>query len=123
MAQSLRLDVEKQARTVEVEVDFADPAEIKGLLVGYSADVEIVLDTRADALRVPTAALLEGGRVLVMGKDGLLDERKVRTGIANWEYTEVLEGLQGGEKVVTSLEKEGVKAGIKVRLAESADKK
>ena len=115
--------VEKQARTVEVEVDFADPAEIKGLLVGYSADVEIVLDVRDQVLRVPTAALLEGGRVLIMGRDGVLEERKVRTGIANWEYTEVLEGLQPGEKVVTSLEKEGVKAGIKARLAEGADDK
>jgi HlyD family secretion protein len=115
--------VEKQARTVDVEVDFVDPAAISGLLVGYSADVEIVLDTRADALRVPTAALLEGGRVLVLGKDGLLQERKVKTGIANWEYTEVLDGLQAGEKIVTSLEKEGVKAGIKARAAEGADEK
>ena len=115
--------VEKQARTVEVEVDFDDPAAIKGLLVGYSADVEIVLDVRDQVLRVPTAALLEGGRALVMGNDGLLEERKLKTGIANWEYTEVLEGLQLGEKVVTSLEKEGVKAGIKARLAESADEK
>ena len=115
--------VEKQARTVEVEVDFDDPAAIKGLLVGHSADVEIVLDVRDQVLRVPTAALLEGGRALVMGNDGLLEERKLKTGIANWEYTEVLEGLQLGEKVVTSLEKEGVKAGIKARLAESADEK
>ena len=70
---------------------------------------------------VPIAS--SGGRVLIMGRDGVLEERKVRTGIANWEYTEVLEGLQPGEKVVTSLEKEGVKAGIKARLAESADDK
>ncbi len=115
--------VEKQARTVDVEVDFADPAQIGGLLVGYSADVEIVLDTRADALRVPTAALLEGGRVLVLGGDGMLEERQIKTGVANWEYTEVLEGLQPGEKIVTSLEKEGVKAGIRARAAESADAK
>jgi HlyD family secretion protein len=113
--------VEKQARTVDVEVDFAKPEEVKGLLVGYSADVEIVLDVRENVLRVPTAALLEGGRVLVFGADGELEERKIRTGIANWEYTEVLEGLQAGEKVVTSLEKEGVKAGVKARVAEAGE--
>jgi HlyD family secretion protein len=114
--------VEKQARTVDVEVDFAKPEEMKGLLVGYSADVEIVLDVRNDVLRVPTAALLEGGRTLVL-RDGTLEERKIRTGIANWEFTEVLEGLQAGEMVVTSLEKEGVKAGVKARIAETGDAK
>lgn len=114
--------VEKQARTVDVEVDFAAPDEARGLLVGYSADVEIVLDVKDNALRVPTAALLEGNRVLVF-KDGALEERKIRTGIANWEYTEVLEGLQPGEKIVTSLEKEGVKAGARVKPAEPGDEK
>jgi HlyD family secretion protein len=114
--------VEKQARTVDVEVDFAAADAIRGLLVGYSADVEIVLDTRDQALRVPTAALLEGNRVLLF-KDGTLEERKVRTGIANWEFTEVLDGLQPGDRIVTSLEKEGVKAGARVRAAEPGDEK
>ena len=39
------------------------PPKAGRLLVGYSADVEVVLDTRDNVLRVPTAALLEGGRV------------------------------------------------------------
>jgi HlyD family secretion protein len=105
--------VEKQARTVDVEVDFAKPEAIDGLLVGYSADVEIVLTVKDDVLRVPTAAIQEGGRLLVLPDDGVLAERRIKTGIANWEYTEVLEGLQAGDKIVTSLEKEGVKAGVR----------
>ena len=108
--------VEKQARTVDVEVDFARAEDIKDLLVGYSANVEIILEVRERALRVPTAALLEGGRVLVYrADDGVLEERKVRTGIANWEFTEVLEGLAAGERVAVSLEKEGIKAGARVK--------
>jgi HlyD family secretion protein len=108
--------VEKQARTVDVEVDFARADDIKDLLVGYSANVEIILEVRERALRVPTAALLEGGRVLVYrGDDGVLEERKIRTGIANWEFTEVLEGIAAGERVAVSLEKEGIKAGARVR--------
>lgn len=103
--------VEKQARTVEVDVDFDEPEQARGLLVGYSADVEIVLATRDDTLRVPTAALREGGRVLLLGEDGILVERELKTGLSNWEQTEVLQGLSGGERVVTSLEREGVKAG------------
>ena len=38
--------VEKQARTVEIEVDFDDPQSAGRLLVGYSADVEVILDVR-----------------------------------------------------------------------------
>ncbi len=109
--------VEKQARTVEVDVDFVHPEEARGLLVGYSADVEIILASREDTLRIPTAALREGTRVLVE-EDGLLAERTLRTGVSNWEYTEVLEGLAAGERIVTSLEREGVNAGAHV-VAES----
>ena len=107
--------VEKQARTVAVDVDFADPAEAHGMLVGYSTDVEIVLATRAEVLRVPTGALREGGKVLVVEGDTLV-ERTLRTGVANWEFTEVVSGLTAGERIVTSLEREGVMAGAKVVL-------
>jgi HlyD family secretion protein len=102
--------VEKQARTVDIEATFDDPAAPGRLLVGYSADVEVILDVRNEVVRVPTSALLEGGRVLVL-EQGKLAERKVKTGVANWEYTEVLDGLAAGDRIVTSLEREGVKAG------------
>lgn len=102
--------VEKQARTVDIEVDFAQPADATGLLVGYSADVEIVLATREKVLRIPTAAILEGGKVLLL-EDGKLVERSIKAGLANWEYTEISEGLQAGERIVTSLERTGVVAG------------
>jgi HlyD family secretion protein len=107
--------VEKQARTVDVEVDFTDPAEARGLLVGYSTDVEVVLAVKESVLRVPTSALREGGKLLVYRpEEGDLAERTVKTGLASWEYTEVLEGLAEGERVVTSLEREGIKAGARV---------
>lgn len=106
--------VEKQARTVDVEVDFAVPQEARGLLVGYSADVEILLEARGNVLRIPTAALQEGSRVMLLGADGRLEARQVKPGLANWEYTEVLGGLKDGDRIVLSLEKEGVKAGARV---------
>ena len=114
--------VEKQARTVDIEATFDDPASAGHLLVGYSADVEVILEVRQDVLRVPTSALLEGGRVLVLD-DGKLAERKVGTGLANWEYTEIVDGLAAGDRIVTSLEREGVKAGaVAVEDAGSAGK-
>lgn len=107
--------VEKQARTVEVDVDFVRPDEARGMLVGYSADVEIVLDSRPDVLRIPTSALREGQRVLVE-ENGVLVERGLRTGLSNWEQTEVMEGLQAGERIVTSLERAGVAPGARVSV-------
>lgn len=114
------LAIEKQSRTVDIEAVFDDPASIEHLLVGFTANVEIILSARENAIRVPTSALLEGGRVLVAGANGVLEERQLKTGLANWEYTEVLEGLAAGDKVVTSLEREGVKAGVHYVAEETA---
>lgn len=107
------LALEKQARTVEVEVDFESPAEIRHLLVGYSADIEVVVDARDDVLRIPTSALMPGSRVLVLTEGGVLEERKVEAGLSNWEFTEAKGGLARGDRVVTSLERAGVKAGAR----------
>ena len=82
--------------------------------------MEVILAVRDNVVRVPTTALLEGGRVLVAGQAGTLEERKIKTGLANWEFTEVLEGLEAGERVVTSLERVGVKAGAHYTLEEKA---
>lgn len=109
------LDIEKQARTVDVEVDFADPAQAKSLLVGYSADAEIVLEVRENVARVPTQAILEGNRVLVV-EGGTLRERQLRTGLSNWQFTEVLSGLQPGDAVAVSVERTGVVAGARVTI-------
>ena len=108
------LEVEKQARTVEVETVFANLSGNKNLLPGYSADVEIVLDLRDDVLRIPTEAILEGNRVLVCRRaDGLIEERIIEQGLSNWQFTEVVSGLEAGELVVTSVDREGVKPGVR----------
>ena len=107
------LAVEKQARTVEVEVDFEHRGDAGHLLIGYSADIEIVVSGRDGAVRIPTPALMPGNRVLVLGDDGVLEERRIETGLSNWEFTEAKAGLVPGERVVTSLEREGVKAGAR----------
>ena len=113
--------VEKQARTVDIEVNFDAPESAGRLLVGYSADVEVMLASRDHVLRVPTAAIQEGGRVLVYNpKTEKLDERKIKTGLANWENSEVLEGLTAGERIATSLDREGVKVGARVVADEKA---
>jgi len=109
------LDQEKQARTVEIEAEI-DAAENSGLLPGYSADVEVVLESREGALRVPSAVIDRNGSVLVYDANTQqLQRRSIRTGIANWEFTEVLEGLNEGDRVVSSIDREGVRDGATVQ--------
>jgi HlyD family secretion protein len=103
------LDLEKQARTVEVEAEIESPGDVP-LLPGYSADVEVILAEHADVLRVPTRALVEGRRLYVL-EDGVIRAREVKTGIGNWEYTEVTGGLDAGARVVVTIDREGLADG------------
>ncbi len=107
------LDIEKQARTVDVEIEFTNPGDIEQLLAGYSADVEIILEVRRDTLRIPTEAVVDGDRVYVLLEDyGTIEAREVKTGTANWDHTEILDGLTAGELVLTTVDREGLADGV-----------
>jgi len=93
---------------------------------GMTANVTITTAHRDDVLRVPTRALRfrppdlapdgavaaparqPGARVWVL--DGARDpeERPVRTGIADDQFTEILSGLDEGARVVTAVKREPV---------------
>ncbi|MGD8593889.1 MAG: efflux RND transporter periplasmic adaptor subunit [Gammaproteobacteria bacterium] len=113
-------DVEKQARTVDIEVDFEHEIGEQNLMPGYSADVEILLDVKENTLRIPTEAVLEGNLVYVV-KDQVLEKRQITPGISNWVYTEVLAGLTKDETIVTSATIEGLADGLEVRIKEASD--
>lgn len=106
------LDVLEQNRTVEVEVALDDAASMRGVLPGTSADVEIILESREEALRIPASAVAEGGGVLVL-KDGLLEEKVVSLGLRNWRFAEVLDGLSPGDRVVVVRNSPDIKAGAR----------
>jgi HlyD family secretion protein len=120
------LDREEQNRTIEIEADLVDlptgtstdRAPLR-LLPGTSADVEVILEVRDNVLRVPTPALLEGNRVLLV-QGGRLVERKLTIGLKNWDWTEVRSGLAPGDQVVTTLDSPDIKAGAAVRIAREA---
>ncbi len=109
-------DVQEQNRTFEIEAELDDRAFAASLLPGTSADVEVILAARDGVLRIPSYALLEGGRVLVF-HDGRLEGRKIETGLQNWQYVEVRSGLSAGDPVVVSLDRPEVKEGIRARIA------
>lgn len=106
------LDIQEQNRTVEIEAVLADPASAQDFLPGTSSDVEVILARRDGVLRVPTAAIAEGRRVLVLA-GGRLAERTVQTGLRNWQFTEIRSGLAAGEQVVTARESAEVRAGAR----------
>ena len=111
------LDLEKQARTVEVEAEFTNQEDLLELLAGYSADVEIVLERKKGVLRVPTEAVMEDNKVLLLTpEEGILQERKIEVGISNWKFSEITKGLQAGDQILLSVDKEGVSDGVKVNV-------
>lgn len=111
--------VEKQARTVDVDIDFDDREVARRLLVGYSVDVEIVLASRNDVLRIPTSALREGNKVLLLD-GGVITERTIVPGLANWEQTEVVSGLDAGDRLITSSANVRLEPGIRARATGTA---
>jgi HlyD family secretion protein len=114
------LDIEAQNRTVEIEVELDDPEIASSLLPGTSADVEVILKTLKDAPRIPTTALFQNNRVLVV-EDDVLVEREIETGLRNWDFVEVRAGLEEGEVVVTSLDRAEVEAGQVVEVIQPDD--
>ena len=109
------LEKEKQARTVEVEVKLTDPKDLAELLPGYSADIEVLITSKPDAIRVPAEAVQDNDKVLLVSEDGKLEERVFKPGLTNWNAVEVLSGLNVGDKIVKSVGQEGVIAGAYIK--------
>lgn len=109
------LDLEKQARTAEIDVQFDDPGVRERLLVGYSADIDIVLETRENVVRVPTEAVMEDNEVYRFNRaTGTLEKVTLETGLRNWNYTEVTDGLKAGDEVLLSLDIPELADGLEV---------
>ncbi|MFU1544708.1 efflux RND transporter periplasmic adaptor subunit [Aeromonas veronii] len=91
-------ELEKQARTVEVEASLtALPTDVP-LLIGYSADLEVEVTRATDVLRVAASSRADDGSVLRLAGDTLV--RVVpRWGVENWNWIEVAEGLAAGDRL------------------------
>jgi SSS family solute:Na+ symporter len=89
------------------------------LTVGAPVSAEILISEVPEAMVVPTRAILRAGGatyVMVAGPDGVVQRRDIRTGVATTELTQVLEGLQLGENVITSALTE-INEGDRVRFS------
>ena len=109
------LDLEKQARTVEIEAVFDNPDQT--LLPGYSADIEVIIERVENTLSIPTQMIMRDNFVYVIDPETMtLTKKQIEVGIGNWQYTEVTNGLSEDDQVVLSVDREGVKAGVKVEV-------
>lgn len=119
------MDINEQVTnyTVKIQIDPSSYADLisagrpQPLLPGMTASAEIKTEKRENALALPIAALTTRDPKKDKSKDSNLDEietwvfvyengkavaKKVKTGIQDLDYFEVISGLSKGENVITS---------------------
>jgi RND family efflux transporter MFP subunit len=89
-------DVETQRYTIVLDLE--DPPE--NLMAGMTGEMNIITGTHNDALLMPTRALLTDQALIV--KHGVVQSRTVKIGYRTLDFSEVLDGLSEGDRVVIS---------------------
>jgi HlyD family secretion protein len=77
--------------------------KVSALKPGLTAEVEIVIDRADGVLMAPVQSFVErGGQqfAFIQREDGTIERRKVKVGRSSEDKTEVLEGLEDGDRVV-----------------------
>lgn len=107
--------VDPQTGTFRARVEIPDLT--RKLKPGMFGRVNIVYERRQDALQLPRTAILDadGQQSVYVVADGKAQQRVIRTGLANGGWIQVLDGLQGNERVVT-VGQAGLKTGTPVKV-------
>jgi Cu(I)/Ag(I) efflux system membrane fusion protein len=124
--ETLLPEVDEATRTQRARIVLRNEDDL--LAPGMFAEVALQPEGRKAVPLVPSEALITTGtdtRVLVVGEDGNFQPVRVRTGRSAGGRTEVLAGLEGGERVVTSgqflIDSEASLSGALKRLGPPAD--
>ena len=95
-----------QVNDGQFEVDMTLADEPSGLRRGQTLQVRLTLGDNEDAVLIPNGSFYQetgGNWIFVVTPDGReAVRRSVRLGRRNTEFIEVLDGLEAGEKVITS---------------------
>ncbi len=69
---------------------------------GLTVTVSILVEEKNNVLLVPNRAIIRQGleAFVQVLEDGVIEQRPVKTGLSDWQYTEIIEGLSEGEKVI-----------------------
>lgn len=90
-------------------------------MAGYSADVEVILARKENILRLPSDLIINDEYVLVLNADNIIEQRDVALGISNWQYSEILSGINKTDKIISSVGLTGVKVGVFAQDNDSLD--
>lgn len=101
------MSVEPQSQNGMVAFDVRiDPAGGMRLRSGLKVDVYVMHDIIEDVVRIPNGGYYQGPgeyELFVLSEDGeSLARHTIRLGDSNFEYVEVVSGMQPGRQVVTS---------------------
>ena len=95
-----------QVNEGQFEVDMTFDEEAEGLRRGQTLQLRLTLGDNSDAILIPNGSFYQetgGNWVFVVAADGSeAIRRTVRLGRRNTDYIEVLDGLEPGERVITS---------------------
>jgi HlyD family secretion protein len=101
---------DRERRAFRLDFEILDP--IAGLRPGMSADCNVIIAERAEALLVPRDAVRDD-KVLVVMPDGTTQERAVRVGLKDVGRSEIIEGVGAGDLLVLG-SAQNLSAGTKV---------
>jgi RND family efflux transporter MFP subunit len=95
---------DNQTNTIPLQSDVDAPWTLDQLRDGMSVTVMIITEQKQNVLMVPNKAISRQGtdKVVNVLKGDTTETRVVKTGISNSQYTEIVDGLSEGEKVVIS---------------------
>lgn len=85
--------MDERSRTFKIEAHFVKPP--KKLYPNLTAEANIVIRTKENAITIPKTYLIDNEYVLVDKKE----RRKVKTGLTDYQKVEILEGLKKDETI------------------------
>ncbi|EGD52212.1 HlyD family secretion protein [Thermoanaerobacter thermohydrosulfuricus] len=86
---------------------------------GFNVDVDIKIGEKKDTIKVPSEAIVSdknGNEFVYVVENGIAKQKKVKTGLASDLETEIISGVNVGEKVIlnpTSSIEDGTKVSVK----------
>ena len=85
--------MDERSRTFKIEAHFTNPPQ--KLYPNLTAEANIIIEIKKNAITIPKAYLIQGKYVLV-NKD---EKREVKTGLSDYQKVEILSGLTAEETI------------------------
>ena len=104
----------KSGRGVDVKISFQEREP--SIRIGMSVEVEVVVNVKTNVHYLPTPVIMgKGGEKFVYAiEEGRASKRLVTVGLSSWDRTEVLDGVNETDKIISSVNLSELKEGARV---------